>query len=146
MIPAPEGTGPPPSPGPPPRLPLNGLSWRGGGPTLSHRISPHSRFNNIRRPPETTRMKDTGGSGCYYQQIPAKEIWPGASATKDPPGKPNSLIQRIDAGRGLRRRLSIDCRARDVRRQKQAREEQHRCEEIGRAGEMDGSARRDGQG
>jgi hypothetical protein len=49
MIPAPEGTGPPPSPGPPPRLPLNGLSWRGGGPTLNHRISPHSRFNNIHR-------------------------------------------------------------------------------------------------
>src|SRR6266851_158904 len=49
MIPAPEGTGPPPSPGPPPRLPLNGLSWRGGGPTLNHRNSPHSRFNNIRR-------------------------------------------------------------------------------------------------
>lgn len=46
-------------------------------------------------------------------------------------------LQRIDACNSLSRRSSGRCRAGDVRRQKQTGEEQHRCEEIGRAREMD---------
>src|SRR5882672_3486333 len=82
---------------------------------------------------ESTLMKNIGGRGALLlTRFPTKGIGP-----KDHRGNPNSSIQRIDACDGLSSRLSSGCRARDVRRQKQARDEQHRCDEIGRAGEMD---------
>ena len=89
---------------------------------------------------ESTLMKNIGGGGgLSLTRFPTKGIGP-----EDHRGAPNSSTQRIDVCGGLNSRLGSGRRASDVRCQKQAGEEQQRCEEIGGAGEMHGSVRRDG--